>query len=550
MSVLVFEHLVRVPLPLAFAAAAAGLLLAGFLAAEVNERFSPDVVLAPWGGRFWGAVSLGLAALLLLEALHPVLPSRVFGVRYWPARTPGWAAWNHACYLSALGAAAYLGIGPLSGAYDSAVPRSGAAPVRSALLWGAVCGAVLAVVGLQAGRLLFLAEAARQIGHDVLGGTLLWCAVPAFLATGALVVRATTHARWEIRWRFAATAGAVALWVLPCGLSEAYLRLAWDFGRPGLADAAGVRKASEADKLALLVLSLPDGSPGVQRREETMAAEGLAVSRRELASVRRYLEKQGYQTVFVAPALRYLRRGWELMWDPGGAMDAALVRLGPRFPPDHQAFLRTVLVSPATPENYGRLENLARAADGLETASIKRAGNLYQGLSDAYARFGDLKNSNLWLGRIRKLWPLYDDDVNVDPVEDIHDGRVSGTVTFNGRPASAVQVGLFMQVSTSSVVSAKGSVVASAWPDADGAFEFTDLTPGRYYLALRSDPILLGDERIEVLFSPGVFRLTPGAMTRELFPLRLQRAGGVGREAAPMPLPAAGAVILPRPRRQ
>ena len=550
MSILVFEHLLRVPVPLLVLAAAAALLLAGFLAAEVNERFSPDILLAPWSGRLWGAVSLGLAALFILEALHPVLPARVFGVRYWPARVPGWAAWNHALYMSALGAAVYLGIGGLAGAYDAAVPKRPAGGVGGFLLWGAVCGAVLAVVGLEAGRSLFIAEALRQIGHDVAGGTLLWCAVPAFLLTGALVVRATTHARWEIRWRFLATAGAAALWLVPGGAAEAYLRLAWDFGRPGLAEAAGVRRASEADKLSVAVLALPDGSPGVQRREDSISAEGLAVSPRELAAVRRYLEKQGYQTVFVAPALRYLRRGWELMWDPGGAMDAALVRLGPRFPPDHEAFLRAILVAPATPENYGRLENLARAADGLHIASVKKAGNMFQGLSDAYARFGDLKNSNLWLGRIRKLWPLYDDDVNVDPVEDIHDGRVSGTVTVNGRPASAVQVGLFMQVSTSAAVSGKGPVVASAWPDADGSFEFTDLNPGRYYLALRSDPMLLGDERFEVLFAPGVFSLTPGAMTRELFPLRLQRAGGLGREAAQPSFPAAGAVILPRPRRQ
>ncbi|MBI2363072.1 MAG: carboxypeptidase regulatory-like domain-containing protein, partial [Elusimicrobia bacterium] len=531
------------------AAAAAGLLLAGFLAAQVNDRFSPDVLLAPWAGRFWGAVSLGLAALFILEALHPVLPAKVFGVRYWPARVPGWAAWNHVLYMTALGAAAFLGIGPLSGAYDAPYAKTDAARVRSAVLWGGVCGAVTACVGLEAGRALFVADALRQIGRGMLGGTVLWCAVPCFLATAAVAVLATTDARWEIRWRFLATVGALALWVLPGGAAEAYLRLAWDYGRPGLADAAGVRKASEADKLALVVLALPDGAPGVQRREEAMTAEGLAVSRHELAAVRRYLEKQGYQTVFVGAALRYLRRGWELMWDPGGAMDADLVRLGPRFPPDHEAFLRSILVAPATPENYGRLENLARSADTLHSASVKKAGNLFQGLSDAYARFGDLKNSNLWLGRIRKLWPLYDDDVNVDPVEDIHDGRVSGSVTFNGRPASAVQVGLFMQTSTSTAVSAKGPLVASAWPDAEGAFSFTDLTPGRYYLALRSDPILLGDPRIEAVFSPGVFRLAPGAMDRELFPIRLQRSGGLPPpEPGPMSLPAAGAVTLPQHR--
>lgn len=546
MSFLAFRHLVQVPWFFLGLAWAFILLLAGLMAAALNKRFTLDILLAPWPGRVWGAVSWAICLIFVRATLNPVMPAKVFGVAYWPVRVSGWAAVNHFCLLAGWGAAAFVAVGLLAGSYERWLapgsPRGG----PRLLVWGAATGAALAAAGLEASRALFVADALSHLGFHLTGALLLWGIVPLLVLTGVLIVWAAARGGgWEARWRLGIVAGALALWLAPLGLVEGYLRLAWDFGRPGLAEAAGVPKAESAATMTLLVLAGRDAGPGVQRREERLAVEGLAVSREGLKSVRRYLETQGYRTIFLAEALTYLRKGWFLMWEPENTMDAALVRLGPRFPADYSGFLKGILVAPATPENYERLENFARAADLANSPSVQKAGNLFQGLSDAYARFGDLQNSNLWLARIRKLWPLYNDDVNVDPVEDRHNGEVSGVVTFNGRPASAVQVGLFMQVSTAAAPTAREGLVGAVWPDGEGAFRFHDLTPGRYYLALRADPILLGDPRLAVLFTPGVFRLTPDRMVFDLFPIQLERSGVLPPDPPPPPLPASGAVSLP-----
>ncbi|TBR18173.1 carboxypeptidase regulatory-like domain-containing protein [bacterium] len=553
MSVLAFDALVRVHPAFFYAALAAVFGLGALAAKAAAEGLGLDVLLAPWGGRAWGLLTWALGTAFVYNGFRPLLPAKVFGVVYWPVDAAALLELSHLSFLAVLGAALW-GVGTLAGAFDGWRP----APVEPQTLAraatrGAAVGAALGAVGASAARVLFIGEALSRLGFTATGLLLLWCTAPALGACGAFLAWLPAgSAEWEPRWRRGVFASVVLAWLVPVGAAELVLRAAWDFGRPGLSEAAGVPRSDAAEKLAVLVLAEPDGSPGVQKREEAMTAEGLAVTRQGLGAVRRYLELQGYRTVFLREALGYLRKGWALLWEPEMHMDAAAVRLGPRFPPDFDAFLKAVLVAPATPENYERLENVARAADKARSPSVKKAGKLYQGLSDAYARFGDLEGSNFWLKRIRKLWPLYEEDVNVDPVEDRHDGVVSGTVLFNGRPASSVQVGLFMQTSTTSAPSAREGLVASTWPDESGRFWFRELTPGRYYLALRSDPILLGDPRIEVLFSPGSFKLSASRMDWELMPLRIERAPSLvpdpgGADAAP-PLPAGGAVPIPLTR--
>ena len=548
MSVLAFDALVSVH-PAFFYLGLAAVAALGCLAVKAaTDRFDLDVLLAPWGGKAWGALLWLLGAAFVWNAFRPLLPAKVFAVVYWPVDAPASLEFSHAAFLALLGAALW-GAARLAGAFDGWRPAPvGPRDLFSAASRGALVGGLLGAVGASAARLLFIGDALSRLGFGATGALLMWCAGPLLAASGAFLAWLPSGAEsWDPRWRRGAYAALLLLWLIPVGTTELVLRAAWDYGRAGLAEAAGLERAEAAEKLAVLVLAEPDGGPGLQRREEVMTAEGYAVTRQGLAAVRRYLELQRYQTVFLRPALAYLRKGWALMWEPERHMDAAIVRLGPRFPPDYDAFLKAVLVAPATPENYERLENVARAADKARSPSVKQAGRLYQGLSDAYARFGDLEGSNFWLKRIRGLWPLYEEDVNVDPVEDRHDGVVSGTVLFNGRPASQIQVGLFMQVSTASAPSAREGLVASTWPDESGRFAFRDLTAGRYYLALRSDPILLGDPRLEVLFSPGTFRLSASRMDWELMPLRVERTASYPIESS-SPLPAAGAVPIPLTR--
>lgn len=548
MSVLAFDALVSVHPGFLYALSAAVFVLGCLAAKAASGRLTLDVLISPWGGRAWGLLSVALGTSFAWNVLRPVMPAKVFAVVYWPVDASAALELSHTAYLAVLGAALW-GVGALAGGFDSWRPAAlGRRELLKAAARGAGAGAALGVVGASAARLLFIGEALSKLGFSTTGFVLVWGAGPLLALTGAFLTWLPLGAAdWDARWRRGVLAVTALAWLAPVGGAELVLRAAYDFGRTGLADAAGLERAEAAETLSVVVLAEPDGGPGVQRREEKMLAEGFAVTRQGLSAVRRYLELQGYRTVFLREALAYLRKGWLLMWEPEMHMDAAIMRLGPRFPPDYDAFLKAVLVAPATPENYERLENIARAAHKARSASVRRAGRLYQGLSDAYARFGDLEGSNFWLKRIRGLWPLYEEDVNVDPVEDRHDGVVSGTVLYNGRPASQVQVGLFMQVSTASAPSAREGLVASTWPDESGRFAFRELTPGRYYLALRADPILLGDPRLDVMFSPGSFRLSGGRMEWELMPIRLERGASFPPESS-APLPAGGAVPIPLTR--
>ena len=545
MTVFAFEEMVRVPGPFIATAGAAGLGLAALMAKALDGRFSLDLALAPARAKLWGAASWLVCAAFVWAFFRPLLPAKVFGLVYWPARVEGAAALTHLLLLAALGCAAFLLAAGLAGEAERA---DAPAPSRWGRLAfsGALTGASLGLVGLESGRALFLADALSRLGFRLTGGFVLGAVVPAMTAGGALVLYAVARGSgWGPRWRWGAVAAALAAWLIPVSLAEGYLRLAWDYGRPGLAEAAGVAKAGQAERSIVVVLAREAGAPGWQRREEVLSAEGLAVSREGLDAVRRYLEMHGYRTVFLKEALGYLRRGWQLLWEPERHMDAAMIRLGPRFPPDYDAFLSAIRVAPATPENYDRLENMARAADKARSPSVRKAGRLFQGLSGAYARFGDLSNSNLWLDRIQRLWPLYEDEVSVDPIEERHEGVITGSVLFNGRPASAVQVGLFMLAASSAPATARGGLAAAAWPDVSGRFEFKDLTPGRYYLALRGDPVLLGDGRLDFWNAPGLVRLRPDAMREDLFPIEVVRGQGAPSDAAPMPRSALPGLAVP-----
>jgi len=140
-----------------------------------------------------------------------------------------------------------------------------------------------------------------------------------------------------------------------------------------------------------------------------------------------------------------------------------------------------------------------------------------------------LEVSNAWLDRIRGLWPLFESDIHIEPIEDNFDGWIGGRLLYNGRPASGIRVGLFMLPSSMTIVGAYTGLVASTLPDESGRFVFTDLTTGDYYLALRADPLLLGGDKLYVRNAPGIMKLQFGAMTEALLPVE------IGRGEAPPP---------------
>ncbi|MFH1726239.1 MAG: hypothetical protein ABII00_16645 [Elusimicrobiota bacterium] len=548
MTILIFESTRHVPLPVLLAAALGAAAVAAGLFRALNDRLSLDVFVAPLGGRFWTLAGASAVAAFVYAALAPFRPARVFGIWYWPVRLDEALALRYAGALAALGALAFWTASRrgLAGSLDRWLPP----PPSSAWLRlagaGALAGCGTAIVGLYAGRALFLADALRRMGLPTAGG-LLTLSLPAlFLATGALLVALLLMKTFVPRALATATV-AMAAWIAPVELGEAYLLMFWDSGAPSLSAAARVPRASEAETVAIVVLAAPDGSPGSQVRKVRLSAEGVDVSQSSLRSLGRYLRGHRYKTLFLGEALRALRVGWALSWMPDEHLDAAMTRAGPSFPPDYEGFLAAVRVAPATPENYERLERMARAAARARFPRVRQAQKIYEGFSAAYARFGDQERSDAWLGRIRGLWPLYDDDIHVEPIAETRDGSVAGRLLFNGRPAPGIRVGLFAIPSTTTVIAAYDGLVASAYPGPGGRFEFASLLPGAYYLALQADPVILGEQDLLFLHSPGVIRLDHDRMRAELFPIDILRRG-----LPPLPAPAAappGGLLKPIGRR-
>lgn len=574
---------------LSCAAAGGFLLGLGALLAALDFRAAVDWAagapgeerLAP-APRWRLALAAALGCAFLFRALWPLWPARLFGVWYWPVLIGPETALAHCMRSALLGALFY------AAAFDPARSRpprgrragegaDAAAPVPPlpgrvlrAAAAGLLSGLAAGAAGLGAHRLLFVGDALRRLELGFAGGALIWGAAPAFLVSLALLAAlAGVPAGWNApasdegvpgdgapggaalagdgssplaggggasggalpessgpRWsRLAWGAALAALWVAPGELAESALRSGWDYGRQGLAEAAGVPGSSEAPSLSVVVLADREGGPGMQRRESLLAAGGVDASAESLERIEEYLERRRNRTLFLREALRALRRGWELNWEADKRLDAAMLDAGERFPPDFEGFLAGIRAAPATVDNYGRLETMGRRAWELKIGSVKAAQKTFEGFSAAYARFGDLETSNAWLERVRGLWPLYDDNVHVEPVQESHDGRISGSVSFNGLPARTVRVGLFTLPSTMTAVSAGEGLVASAFPDENGRFRFADLAPGRYYLALQGDTLALGDEGLEFRNAPGVLRLDVIQMEAELLPIEIERAG-------------------------
>jgi hypothetical protein len=239
--------------------------------------------------------------------------------------------------------------------------------------------------------------------------------------------------------------------------------------------------------------------------------------------LRKYLDETGYQTIHLQQALDALRKGEALNWEADKYLDAAAIYLEPGFPPDTLGFLDAMSVAPATTENYGRLEKMGSYAWYDKIPSVKDAQKTFEGFSTAYARFGELETSNLWLDRIRGLWPLYNDSIHVEPVVSTHDGRISGRVAYAGAPAQQVRVGLFAIPSTMTVINASHHLVAGAQPDDEGRFSFENLLPGRYYLALKGEPFLLDNKELVYRNTPGEITLKVDSMTLDLLPIEIER---------------------------
>lgn len=489
---------------------AAALLLAGVSAAVLrllNRRWSLDALfLGPGFGRFWAWAALALVLLWTAELFSVFRPGRVYGLRYWPLRAPEGGALLYAARAALWGAAAFW-----TASEEGRRTRSAAA--------GAACGLGAALAGLCAHRWLFLADALGRTGVPLTGNSLIALQPLALAATvAALALLALRGDLLGRRARAAGLAAAALAWTVPAGVCGAWLSRSWDYGAKDLAEAARLRPAERAPELGVVVLARPDGSAGSVHSRRALAVDGLDASPASLRAVERYLDSRGGRSLFAAEALTLLRKGWAANWEPRRLMRACLMSAG-AAPPDFLCFLDAVGVAPVTADNFSLLEDAGAEAFRSRIGRADRAQKTYEGFSAAYAHFGDLEGSNAWLGKVGALWPLYGEDVRVEPVVEVHDGRISGEVYLGRRPGR-MKVGLFVLRSTAAVADAGAGLVDARRPDSDGAFRFLRLAPGRYYLAL-SGPELAG-RGWRAVNAPGVVELSAERRRVRLPPIALQ----------------------------
>ncbi|OIO12413.1 MAG: hypothetical protein AUJ52_00270 [Elusimicrobia bacterium CG1_02_63_36] len=548
MSLLIFGKSHPIPGILWVFAAAAFAALSFGLVRALNEDFGTERLFGKPHERFWAGVSLLAAGVFLWTAFHPFLPGRVFGMRFWPVRFGQGDLWLRALVCAASGTALFAvasGVG-LAGGFWGWRPVLGPG-FKRALLQGAGIGACVGAFSVYACRALFLAEAMTRIGYGELGPALLWAILPLFLACAVLIVVPIAADWMTDRWQIVALgAGLATAWVVPVELGEAYLRVEWNYGPVSLAEAAGIPSASEAPKAGTLILSDAEGNPGRQYGETLLASQGISVSRESLRLLEIFLEKRAYRTMFLPEALAALRRGWLLQWDADRHLDAAALRVGGRFPPDYKTFLAAIRSAPVSEGNLLRLDRVAEDAKEEGFGQVKTAQRMFEGFSAAYARFGDLERSNQWLDRIRGLWPLFEDDIHIEPIEENFDGWIGGRLLYNGKPASGIRVGLFTLPSTMTVIGAYEGLVGSTLPGEDGEFAFDHLPTGRYYLALRADPLVLGNETLALANAPGVIPLRYGELTQALPSIELGARSQAGtRKPPPRPPGRIGLKSLP-----
>ena len=417
-------------------------------------------------------------------------------------------------------------------------------------LWPALLGgAAGALQGCCVCRWILMADAIGRLGTGFAGRLLSYGLPLALAASLALTAAALLHPDFRgVRSRW--LAAALLAWAVPTALAEWRLRSAWGFGPADLSQAAAVPAAAAAPQMAVAVLRptakepsslegrrspLPEGAAAggrtcrIERRAQ--AAEGLDASPRSLQKLSAYLQERGWRSVFARQALGAVRRGWLLSWDADRALEYASLRVPGRVVPDYGMALALIRAGPLTAGRFARLERLHRAAvessagfEDVGTAQLR-----FEAFAAAFARFNYEARARYWLGRVDNLWPLNDKKVEVAPLESLRDGAVSGTLLLDGRPASAVRVGLFLETTSEATKKTAFSLSLSAFPDYAGNFRFEHLGAGRYHLELQGAPEFL---RGAILGSPGCIEIAESSPTARLAPILIERRGARPAAAA------------------
>jgi len=429
-----------------------------------------------------------------------------------------------------------------------------AAGARGGARLGAVFGLILGVVGWSASRWPQLSRALELSGAPFAGsflGTLLPTAAALTAAASAAVVlceEARPHARGLLL-------ALAAAWVLPTAATQAALVRWWGLGPRSLAEAAAIATNRSAETLSVLWLYSSRGR-SIQKDAVRMASDTVDLSPQSLVKLEDFLPRVGYRGVFALEALCAVRQGWRQWWEADRALDMVSLEAPGLVHPDYRSALDLIKAGPLTPDRRKRLDDLAdaaaRSSAGFE--DVTQSQYIFEGFSAAYARFGDEAKARRWLNRVDNLWPMTEKKIEVTPVEDFREGRVSGTLLVDGRAAPSVRVGIFMVWKSSGPAGRTTArlLSASTYTDPDGRFDFANLGPGRYCLAFMARPEVL---RGRVLDSPDEFELGYEKPDLVLPAIRIERdTQGVPEPFAPsglpeVPIPEVPEAVLRWPRR-
>jgi hypothetical protein len=330
-------------------------------------------------------------------------------------------------------------------------------------------------------------------------------------------------------------AAALAVFLGGPWLLEAYLSGSWDYGAGSLKEAAGLPVAGSSASSTVVVLK-PEGGEEFQIQERLHAVGRLDASRETLLRARRYLDERGWRSLYKKEGLLLLRRGWLDHWEPELALEALSLHVPGEAVPDYAAALALIRAGPLNEERLARLKSLDELARTVKGGfeSVSSSQKIFEAFSSAYARYGDEERSRSWLLRVDKLWPLYDKKIEVAPLERMRDGSIQGSLFIDGRPASAVKVGLFLETLSEATGRRTVDFSGAVWPDSSGLFRFDDLGPGTYHLELLGTPEQL---RGTVLGSPGFIDLYEGSRRVVLPPIMIER------RALPSPVDGARRVL-------
>jgi hypothetical protein len=408
-----------------------------------------------------------------------------------------------------------------------------AAGGRGSARLGAAFALILSALGWCASRWPELSRAIDLCGGIFAGPFIAGVLSTAFALTAACVAAALLLKELRPNAAYLALAAA-ALWAVPTAATEAALTRWWGLGPRTLAQAAGVPTGEDAQIAAVIRLA-PNRARSTSRESVRMSGSlqdvrrgappslGVDLSPTSLAKLETFLERAGYRGVFAEEALNHVRRGWLMWWDADRALDAMMVSVPGRAHPDYRGALDLIKVGPLTAERFTKLEQLDAAAkadprSGFEDVTVSQY--IFEGFVAAYARFDDEPKAREWMAHIGNLFLVMEKKVEISQLEDFREGRVTGTLNLDGRPAGSVMVGLFEVWRSTPAAAGVRLLSGSTFPDENGHFSFSSLGPGQYELALLGR---IEDLRGRVLNSPGRFEIGYDRPQANLPPIDVER---------------------------